>query len=96
MKEQFSRAAIDGVELQYRLLGSGEPIVLVHAGIFSDFFESLSHEPALIEHYLVVIYHRVGSLLTFSERPFLAESGPAISSNRTFANDLNPMLRGQP
>lgn len=57
---QMSRAAVDGVELEYQQVGSGEPVVLVHAGIFSDFFAPLVDQPALAERYRVVHYHRVG------------------------------------
>src|SRR5438128_1455039 len=60
MTQVVSRAAIDGVELEYQQLGSGEPVVLVHAGIFSDFFAPLIEQPALAERYRLVNYHRVG------------------------------------
>jgi 3-oxoadipate enol-lactonase len=54
------RAKIDGVELEYDVRGSGEPVVLVHAGIFADWFKPLVAEPALASRYQVVSYHRVG------------------------------------
>jgi pimeloyl-ACP methyl ester carboxylesterase len=57
---QMSKAAIEGVELEYQQLGSGEPVVLVHAGVFSDFFAPLVEQPALAEHYRVVQYARAG------------------------------------
>jgi hypothetical protein len=41
-------ANIDGVELEYDVRGSGEPVVLVHAGIFADWFKPLVDEPALV------------------------------------------------
>jgi pimeloyl-ACP methyl ester carboxylesterase len=60
MTKQMNRAAIDGVELEYQDIGSGEPVVLVHAGIFSDFYAPLVEQPALTGSYRVVSYHRVG------------------------------------
>jgi 3-oxoadipate enol-lactonase len=60
MTQQMSRAALDGVELEYHQLGSGEPVVLVHAGIFSEFFAPLLEQPALAGHYRLVHYHRAG------------------------------------
>lgn len=60
MTQQMTRTAIDGVELEYQQLGSGEPVVLVHAGIFSDFFAPLVEQPALAGRYRVLNYHRVG------------------------------------
>jgi pimeloyl-ACP methyl ester carboxylesterase len=56
----MTRAKIDGVELEYDVRGSGEPVVLVHAGIFADWFKPLVAEPALASRYQVVSYHRVG------------------------------------
>jgi pimeloyl-ACP methyl ester carboxylesterase len=53
-------AAVDGVELEYRTVGDGEPVVLVHAGVFADWFEPLLEEPSLASRYRLVIYHRVG------------------------------------
>lgn len=56
----MNRANINGVELDYETRGSGEPVVLVHAGIFADWFKPLMDEPALASRYRVVSYHRVG------------------------------------
>jgi pimeloyl-ACP methyl ester carboxylesterase len=56
----MSRASVDGVELEYATRGTGEPVVLVHAGIFADWFKPLVEEPALGARYRVVSYHRVG------------------------------------
>jgi pimeloyl-ACP methyl ester carboxylesterase len=55
-----SRATIDGVELAYRLRGTGEPVVFVHAGVFSDFFAPLIEQPALVERYRLLTYDRIG------------------------------------
>jgi 3-oxoadipate enol-lactonase len=48
------------VELEHEVHGTGEPVVLVHAGIVADFFQPLMAEPALRDHYRLVGYHRVG------------------------------------
>jgi pimeloyl-ACP methyl ester carboxylesterase len=53
-------AVAEGVALDYTMRGAGEPVVLVHAGIFADWFEPLLQEPALTARYRVVSYHRVG------------------------------------
>jgi pimeloyl-ACP methyl ester carboxylesterase len=60
IKQGFSRAAVDGVELEYQTRGAGEAVVLVHAGIFADWFAPLLEEAALTSRYRVVSYHRVG------------------------------------
>ena len=59
-KPIMTRAKIDGVELEYDVRGSGAPVVLIHAGIFADWFKPLVEEPALTGRYRVVSYHRVG------------------------------------
>ncbi len=56
----WQRASLEGVELEYRTVGVGEPVVLVHAGVFADWFEPLLQEPSLTRRYCLVIYHRVG------------------------------------
>jgi pimeloyl-ACP methyl ester carboxylesterase len=55
-----SRASLEGVELEYEVRGDGEPVVLVHAGVFASWFGPLLAEPALASRYRVVSYHRVG------------------------------------
>ena len=49
-----------GLQLEYTVRGSGEPVVLVHAGLFAEWFKPLLEEPALAGRYRVVSFHRVG------------------------------------
>jgi len=56
----MNRAVLDGIELEYEVRGGGEPVVLVHAGIFADWFKPLLQEPALTGRYRMISYHRVG------------------------------------
>ena len=58
--KHMTPAKIGSVQLEYDVRGSGEPVVLVHAGIFADWFKPLVDEPALASRYRVVSYHRVG------------------------------------
>ena len=55
----MSRASLDGVELEYEVRGVGEPVVLVHAGVFAGWYKPLMDEPALAG-YRVLTYHRIG------------------------------------
>ena len=57
--KSWQRASLGGVQLEYRTVGVGEPVVLVHAGVFADWFEPLLKEPSL-SRYCLVTYHRVG------------------------------------
>lgn len=56
----MERAAVEGVELEYEVRGSGEPVVLIHPGHFADWFMPLLAEPALTERYRILTYHRAG------------------------------------
>jgi pimeloyl-ACP methyl ester carboxylesterase len=53
------RADVDGLTLEYEVHGSGEPVVLLHAGLCADWFKPLLDEPALA-HRQLIRYHRVG------------------------------------
>jgi pimeloyl-ACP methyl ester carboxylesterase len=54
------RAALEDVELEYELRGSGEPVVLIHHGAGADWFGPLCDEPILAERYRLLRYHRAG------------------------------------
>jgi pimeloyl-ACP methyl ester carboxylesterase len=56
----MDRAVLDGIELEYAIRGAGEPVVLIHAGHFADWFMPLLDEPALADRYRVLAYHRIG------------------------------------
>jgi pimeloyl-ACP methyl ester carboxylesterase len=51
---------IDGIELEYELRGSGEPVVLIHWGVSATWAEPLLAEPVLAERYRPLRYHRAG------------------------------------
>src|SRR5688572_22762259 len=53
------RALIDGIELEYDVHGAGEPVLLIHAGVWADWFVALMDEPALAG-YRLIHYHRMG------------------------------------
>jgi pimeloyl-ACP methyl ester carboxylesterase len=57
---RLRRARVDGVELEYEVLGAGDPVVLIHAGVCADWFAPLLTQPALRDAHRVVSYHRAG------------------------------------
>ncbi len=57
---EMSRASIDGVELEYELRGSGEPVVLIHWGVSGTWAEPLMAERSLVGRHQVLNYHRAG------------------------------------
>src|SRR5262245_20511023 len=57
----MDRAEVEpGIELEYSVRGAREPVVLVHAGLFAEWFRPLLEEPALAARYRVLTFHRVG------------------------------------
>jgi pimeloyl-ACP methyl ester carboxylesterase len=56
----MDRALIHGVELEYEVHGTGEPVLLVHPGIFSDWFVPLLNQSVLASRFQLLHYHRVG------------------------------------
>jgi pimeloyl-ACP methyl ester carboxylesterase len=53
-------ATINGVKLEYIVQGRGEPVVLIHGGIYADSYFPLMAQPLLTNHYRMINYHRRG------------------------------------
>lgn len=56
----MGRADVGGVELEYEVRGSGEPVVLVHWGVSAAWSRPLLDEPALSDAYRLLSYDRAG------------------------------------
>ncbi len=56
----MERAAVGGLELEYELRGSGDPVVLIHWGVSATWAEPLLDEPALADRFRLLTYHRAG------------------------------------
>ena len=56
----MQRVNLDGVDLEYTVQGSGEPLVLIHGAILADAFSPLLAEPRIANTYRVIAYHRRG------------------------------------
>ena len=56
---QTQRVSTNGGELEYRVAGRGEPVLLIHGSIFADPFEAMIHSPKL-RNYRLITYHRRG------------------------------------
>ena len=59
-RDGLQRVTVDGIELEYEVRGTGEPVVLIHAVVFAGWFEPLLKQSKLVKQYRVVSYHRVG------------------------------------
>ena len=56
----MQRVNLDGVDLEYTVQGSGEPLVLIHGAILADAFSPLLAQPRIANTYRVIAYHRRG------------------------------------
>jgi pimeloyl-ACP methyl ester carboxylesterase len=56
----MDRARLDGVELEYRMVGSGEAVLLIPPGPLADGFLPFLSEEALADRYRLIQYHRRG------------------------------------
>jgi len=57
---RFQRLLVDGADLEYEVVGSGEPFLFIHGAIVGDAFAPLLTQPALSERYQLINYHRRG------------------------------------
>jgi pimeloyl-ACP methyl ester carboxylesterase len=54
------RLSVDGAVLEYDIVGTGEPVVLIHGALIAEAYAPLCAEPALATRYRLVRYHRRG------------------------------------
>ena len=52
-------AKVNGVELEYEVVGSGEPVLLI-SPVLADGFLPLLSEPTLADRYQLIRYHKRG------------------------------------
>jgi pimeloyl-ACP methyl ester carboxylesterase len=83
----MERARVNGVELEYEVRGSGEPVLLLHGGLLADENTPLLAEPALTDGYRVINYHRRG--FADSEHPDgQAKIGDQVADARALLAEL--------
>src|SRR5258707_9916133 len=80
----MEKVKVNGVELEYEVKGSGEPVLLISTGPIADSFLPLLSEKALVEHY---------RLITFRQRRLArTTNGPAPVSFAQHAADAAALL----
>jgi pimeloyl-ACP methyl ester carboxylesterase len=57
----MEQAAIRGATLEYEILGSAEPVLLIHGVLVADAFRPLVEEASLAGRYRMIVYHRRGA-----------------------------------
>ncbi len=58
----MDRAKLDGAELEYRVAGSGEPVLLIPPGPLADSFLPLLSEEALLDRFSLILYQEASSI----------------------------------
>lgn len=56
----MERARVNGVELEYELKGTGEPVLLIHGSHLAGSFVPLLAQPSMRDGYMLIRYHRRG------------------------------------
>jgi pimeloyl-ACP methyl ester carboxylesterase len=56
----MNRAQIAGIEVDYEVQGTGQPVVLIHGSFVANALRPLLAEPSLTERCQVFLYHRRG------------------------------------
>jgi pimeloyl-ACP methyl ester carboxylesterase len=56
----MEKATVNGVELEYEIKGSGEPVLLIPMGPIADSFRPFLTDGALKERYQLIAYHQRG------------------------------------
>lgn len=59
-RAEWRRVVLSDAVLEVEIRGSGEPIVLIQTALIADEFLPLATQPALQDHYQVILYHRRG------------------------------------
>jgi pimeloyl-ACP methyl ester carboxylesterase len=56
----MEHAEVNGVTVEYAVVGTGEPVVFIHGAFIADAFQPLLTEPSLADRYQLITYHRRG------------------------------------
>jgi pimeloyl-ACP methyl ester carboxylesterase len=56
----MERITLDGLQLEYDIRGTGDPVVLIHWGLCAAWAEPLLDQPALAGRHRLLRYHRAG------------------------------------
>jgi pimeloyl-ACP methyl ester carboxylesterase len=56
----MERATLNGIELEYEVAGTGEPVVFIHGALIADAFRPLVRQASLVSEYRLLNYHRRG------------------------------------
>ena len=78
----MEKAKINGVELEYEVEGSGEPVILIGTGPIADSFLPFFSKNALVERYRLIRYHQrgqVGSTQSTGPVSFVAYAADAAA-----------------
>ena len=73
----WQRVDVPGGSLEYRVTGSGEPVLLIHGSVFADVFDGLLSQPSLANHQLITYHRRGFAGSSRASKPFTIEQQAA-------------------
>jgi pimeloyl-ACP methyl ester carboxylesterase len=76
----MDRATLDGGELEYQVVGSGEAVLLIPPGPLADGFLPFLSEEALADRYRLIQYHRRGQVGSSRATPPLSYAEQAADA----------------
>jgi pimeloyl-ACP methyl ester carboxylesterase len=76
----MDRARLDGVELEYQVVGSGEAVLLIPPGPLADGFLPLLSEVALADRHRLIQYHRRGQAGSSQATPPVSDAEQAADA----------------
>lgn len=56
----MEKTILNGMELEYKVKGSGEPVLMISTGPIADSFLPFLSHPSLVGHYRLISYHQRG------------------------------------
>src|SRR2546423_14163143 len=65
----MQRASVRNAKLDYEIVGSGEPVLLIHGALVADGLRPLAEGDGLAERYQLIVYHRRGVAGSDDVRP---------------------------
>jgi benzoate-CoA ligase len=82
----MERAVVNGVELEYELQGTGDPVLFIHGSHIADSYMALLAQPALRGDFMLIRYHRRGYLRSAAPKGHMSMADQAADASALLAH----------